>query len=351
MFLRLIIVVVFAVLAAAYMLMSGEGGSGVAKITGVSLVSPPRAVGDTAMAGVVQVNAQWVAVIPFAFSRAGEPSVTFDHERQWWGERTEGTISLIRQAQGHGLRVMLKPHIWVLGAEWVGEYTLDTEAKWQLWEQEYERYILHFAALADSLGVAMFCIGTELRHPAAQRRAFWVSLASKVRSVYSGSITYASNWDDYYQIDWWDAVDYIGIDAYFPLSQSENPAIDELEAGWQPHIDAMRDFSGRWRRQVLFTEFGFQSAQGAAGNHWEVKKEREHADEAAQSNAYQATFLRLHDEPWFAGGFLWKWYLTPMRHERLATDWSPQGKAAEAVIKEWYGMFNGENSKPKAQIE
>ncbi|MEQ9404770.1 MAG: hypothetical protein RIM99_14350 [Cyclobacteriaceae bacterium] len=307
------------------------------KINGASLVSPPREIESDRLKELMAINAGWVAVIPYGFSREGEPSVSFDHERQWWGERTEGTIELIKLAKANGLKVMLKPHVWVRGQGWTGDYTLDSEEKWLQWENDFSRYILNHATVADSLDVEMLCIGTEYRTPAAERPDFWKRLIKEVKAVYDGKITYASNWDNYENITWWDEADYIGIDSYFPLAEGDSPSIEEMKKGWMPLKENLRAFSKKWKKPILFTEYGFQSVKGGAGRHWEVDKSMENADMEVQKKAYEATFQSVWNEPWFAGGFLWKWHLTTRGAERNMTRFTPQGKPAATVIAKWYG--------------
>lgn len=307
------------------------------KINGVSLVSPPREVEADKLGEVKRVNAEWVAVIPYGFSREGQANVSFDHERQWWGERTEGTCDLIKYAKAQGLKVMLKPHVWVMGQGWCGDYNLDSEEKWKVWENEFSEYILNHARVADSLKVELFCLGTEYRFPAKNRPDFWKGLIQKIRKVYHGDITYASNWDNYMNISWWSEVDYIGIDSYFPLAEGSNPSIEEMKMGWKPLISELKSFSKKWDKKILFTEYGFQSVNGGAGKHWEVDKSIDNANMDVQKNAYEATFESIWDQDWFAGGFLWKWHLTPRGVERNTTRFTPQGKPAEEIISKWYG--------------
>ncbi|WP_424963608.1 glycoside hydrolase family 113 [Ekhidna sp.] len=308
------------------------------RINGASLVNPPREITSEKMGEVKRINADWVALIPYAFSRDNEPNVSFDHSRQWWGEHTDGNCRLIQYAKDHGFKVMVKPHVWARGAGWVGDFNLDTEDKWMIWEADYTKYILNHAIKADSMGVELFCIGTEYRIPARERPAFWRSLIKQVRGVYSGKITYASNWDNYQNITWWDQVDYIGIDAYFPLAEGIHPDLSEIRKGWDPIKQQLSLFSKKWGKPILFTEYGFQSANGAAGSHWEVDQSESSANPQLQADAYEATFEALENEQWWVGGFFWKWHFNTLPGGRWrGTEWTPQNKPAEAVIARWYG--------------
>ena len=334
---RLFFVVVILGFGAIAMVVLPSGKE--ARITGASQVNPPREITAAKMAEVKRVNAGWVALIPYAFSRDGEPQVSFDHSRQWWGEHTDGNCTLIQYAKDHGLKVMVKPHVWDRGAGWVGDFNLESEEKWKVWETDYTKYILNHAIKADSMGVELFCIGTEYRIPARERPAFWRSLIKQVREVYKGKITYASNWDNFENIIWWDDVDYIGIDAYFPLAEGSHPGLSEIMKGWDPIKQQLSLFSEKWGKPILFTEYGFQSANGAAGSHWEVDKSESSVNPQLQADAYEATFQALENEAWWAGGFFWKWHFTSRYGRWRGTEWTPQNKPAEEVIARWYAKI------------
>ena len=318
---------------------SYSGESTIGPINGVSLVSPPRKISPSRFADVEKIHANWVAIIPFGFSREGQPQVYFDHERQWWGERSDGTCELIKCSRDYNFKVLLKPHVWVRGQGWPGEYDLESEEDWQTWEKDYRQYILNYAEIADSLSIDMLCVGTEFRIAGVKREAFWRSLIQEVRTIYDGPLTYASNWDNFDKISFWDELDYIGVDAYFPLIEKEQPSIAELEEGWAPIKQELNAFSAQYQKPVIFTEYGYQSLKGTAGKHWEIDKSSESIDMQAQADAYQALFNSFWSEPWFGGGFFWKWH--------LRTDWggpengafTPQGKTAEEVITRHFEQY------------
>ena len=64
----------------------------------------------------------------------------------------------------------------------------------------------------------------------------WRQLIHDVRQVYDGPVTYAAHWDkEFSRIAFWDALDVIGINAYFPLDAPENATLQQLVAAWQPN--------------------------------------------------------------------------------------------------------------------
>ncbi len=321
----------------AWMLVPGDRAE---RIKGASLVNPPREITSDQMGEVKRTNAEWVALIPYGFSSVNEGGVSFDHSRQWWGEHTKGNCMLMQYAKENDLKVMVKPHVWVMGQGWTGDFDLETEEQWEKWEDDYSRYILNHAIKADSMKAEMLCIGTEYRIPAKERPEFWRGLIRQVRNVYSGEITYAANWDNFENITWWDEVDYIGVDAYFPLVDGDHPSISEIKEGWEPIKRKLAEFSTKWDKKILLTEYGFQSANGATGKHWEVDKSENNTNLKLQADAYEATFQALENENWWAGGFFWKWHLNSFKGRWLGTEWTPQNKPAEEVIARWYDKID-----------
>jgi len=309
------------------------------KMNGLTFVAPPRPFESDPMIDIREVGADWIAVVPYAFTRPEEAKVHFNHERQWWGERKEGCQKTIRMAHEAGLSVLLKPQVWVRRS-WVGDLDYDTENEWQQWETDYEAYILMLVELAEQEGVEMFCIGTEFKRSEQKREQFWRSLIAKIRERYSGKLVYAANWDSYQNVPFWDALDYVGVNSYFPLSPKENPSVRELKKAWRPHKEEIAAFQQNVQKPIIFTEYGYLSVDGCAYNTWELedKLSELNVNEQAQANAIEATFQTFYPESWWEGAFLWKWYpyTREGRSNHRAKDYTPQGKLGEETLKKWF---------------
>lgn len=311
------------------------------KIDGVSFVSPARKFPATHLASIkTAVGADWVAVSPFAFTYQHSPELHFNSQMQWWGERIAGVHTIINYAHQHNYKVMLKPQVWMMSG-WVGDFEPKTASDWQIWEENYENYILSFAKIADSMQVALFCIGTEYRIAAKQRPQYWRKLCKKVKAIYKGPITYAANWDNYENINFWDELDYIGVDAYFPLVDAPTPTVAALVKAWQPRVQKLKKISEQYQRPILFTEYGYMSCDYTAWQNWENENNKANlrVNSQAQSNAFEALYQSLWHKDFFAGGFIWKWY---PNYEKAGgssnKDYTPQNKACEKVIKSYYEM-------------
>jgi len=308
------------------------------KIAGITIVAPPNPFKKDPMPALKRISTKWVALVPYAFISQKTPEVRFGSNRQWWGERIDGIKESIKLAKTNNLKIMLKPQVW-MREKWVGEMDFDTEAEWQTWEQSYSEYIMSFVDLAIEMDIDMICVGTEFKIATIKREKFWRNLISQVRTKYTGLITYSSNWDSYKNIPFWDALDFIGISAYFPLSDADTPNVYYLKYKWASVKNRLKKFSLKFSKPILFTEYGYLSVDGCANKTWELEKQRRNlkANEKAQSNALEALYSALWNESWWAGGFLWKWYPNGRAQEgEREKDYTPQGKISELTIKKWY---------------
>jgi len=208
------------------------------------------------------------------------------------------------------------------------------EADWQTVEQSYEAYILKLAKVAADLEVDMFSVGTELKQFAIKRPAYWQQLIKKVRKIYKGQLTYSANWDEYQKISFWQSLDFIGVDTYFPINRMETPDYKRTLKNWRSIHKQMRKLSKKADKKILLTEFGYRNVSYAGKRPWTHDKGPATINNQAQVNLYKAFFQTFWKEKWVAGGFAWKWF-----HQAQAknnTSFSVQGKPALEVVQEWY---------------
>ncbi len=311
-----------------------------------------------------QNNVDWISITPFGWqSNYNEPGIKVKPKNEIlpciiWGETDEGIRLTTQYARKHNIRTMLKPHIWLSNknGKWRQDIAMKNESMWKQWFKNYEGFILHYAQLAENNRIPIFCIGTELRQ-AAKRTADWEQLIRCIRQVYSGELIYAANWDEEYEgIQFWDQLDYIGIQAYFPLTKKEDPAVDDLISGWQPHAQAIERIQKKYNKPVLFTEIGYKNSSDAAIEPW-VWPQDDFTPKLSletQANAFEAFFEVFWDKPWFKGAYIWKWTPTNIDdinmdeygRKRAATlKLSPQFTPAMSIIKSRYGAHveGGEN--------
>ncbi len=313
----------------------------ISKINGVSFVASREAASQEHVEAVLEVFADHAAVMPFGFVRnLNSPEIIFDTDRQWYGETTQGARQYIELLRQNRLNIMLKPQLWVWRGEFTGDLKMNSEEDWKTLENAYEAFILTYARLAQETRVELFCIGTELEEFIKARPQYWNSLIGKIRAVYKGKLTYAANWDEYKRTPFWSLLDYVGIDAYFPLSEERTPSVDVLKEGWKPWKSRIEELASETGKPVLFTEYGYRSMDFTAKKPWLVDRNEENVNLEGQVNAKKAIFEEFWGEDWFAGGFVWKWFLN---HDRAGGEqdnrFTPQNKPAEEVIRLFYKTF------------
>lgn len=309
-------------------------------INGVSFVASNEAINQKHIEPVLNINSNYASVMPFAFIRnLNSPEVIYNTKRQWFGETEEGAKQYIKMLQKNKIKIMLKPQIWVWKGEFTGDIEMKTEDDWKNFETSYSNYILDYARLAEEMQVEIVCIGTELNKFVSERPDYWVQLIKKLKSVYKGKLTYAENWDSYANVPFWNELDYIGIDAYFPLSDEKYPTKEALSNGWIAHKAKMKSVSISHRKQVVFTEYGYRSADYAAKEPWDSSRKINTVNLEAQSIALEVMFEEFWQEDWFAGGFLWKWF---HNHDKAGgtnnNRFTPQNKPAESIVQDNYSF-------------
>ena len=320
---------------------------------GVCFVAGPGRPEDAAFDRLAALNVNWISQTPFGWQQSADsPEVVLATSgRVWWGESDEGLADAARRARQRGIRTILKPHVWIRDrgdGRWRGNIDFSTPEEWDRWWASYRRFILHYAELAESTGMEALCIGTELRSAVLNRPEAWRRLIEDVRSVYAGELSYSANWyREFEEVPFWDALDYIGIQVYFPLADSAGVALtlDELRAAWAPHAELIESVQRRVGKPVLFTEVGYRSTADAAVEPW-VWRSDAPVDIELQATCYEAMFRTFWRMPWFAGVHVWKWFpegsmrFGGRRARRFARQrergFTPQGKPAEQVLARWY---------------
>jgi len=283
-------------------------------------------------------DAGWISILVTAYQ------MTIDStEIDFTGERTptdESVGALVNYARSAGLKVMLKPHVDLEAdpEHYRGQIGSNfSESGWQAWFAAYEAFIIHYAALAESLNCEVFCAGCELGGTAG-RAGEWRSIISGIREIYHGKLVYADNLAETNPdaVTWWDELDYIGQDVYPTLSQEIDPTEEELRLGWSYLVGRLSYLSERWQLPVILTEIGCRSVLGGAINPWDWQKTGP-PDMEIQKKYYQAAFQALTGRDWLQGMFWWQWLPDPDHGGLSDTGYSPHGKPAEAVLKTWYG--------------
>jgi len=255
-------------------------------------------------------------------------------------------LRVIRAARQRGLGVMVFPIVRLRvrnPGEWRGKLRpLDPAA----WFADYTRELEAIARVCAAGGAARLAIGSELvsfEHDVEG----WRRLAQRVRALYRGRLIYSANWDRFPAIRFWDAVDEIGVSAYFTLApRGQSPTVRALELAWLPIIDQLAATAAATRRPVVFTEVGYPTVEGAAFWPWNdhLGKTTCAAGEGCEGALDPETQRRLWTgfvnvfadrarTSFLSGAYAWLWAGQGGLRDR---GYTPRGKPAEGVLRLWY---------------
>ncbi len=265
-------------------------------------------------------------------------------------------ISAIQYAHSLGLKVMLKPHLGSFnGSNWRATISASDRDNWF---RNYGTMLNRLGDIGKQEGVEAICIGTELismatftSNPDNTQR--WNTMIADLRTHFSGKLTYSSNWggsdfaEEVPHIGFWPALDFIGISGYYPLAQgSGDPSMDQLVGSlsyWNEQ--KVKPISTQYGKPVIFTEIGYRSIQGAHETPWDGGIQRPY-DGEAQRELYEAMFQFWNSQPHIVGAYIWNWDSRPEYGGSGNTDYTPQHKPAEDVMRNWFGSNTNPDPDP-----
>ncbi|MEL7121227.1 MAG: hypothetical protein AAFO07_17390 [Bacteroidota bacterium] len=286
-------------------------------------------------------NVEWITMVSWAFQNDFDsPKVSHGANSEHRIQHDSNWVERIQLARNRGFKVFFKPHLWIHNpseGKWRHDVFPNNGEDWQQWQASYRSFILRYAKVAEAAQAEMYCIGVEFSRLTLEKPAFWECLIQDVRSVYSGKITYAANWfEEYEKITFWNQLDYIGVQAYFPLVKNGNPSVEEISKGWDPYLHTMESIHKKYNQKIIFTEMGYRSTTTSAIKPWEwIENDTLCAvlySAETQANCYEAFFKTVWDQDWFAGVHIWQLKSNYELNEKNKMDFMPQGKPAEAVI-------------------
>jgi hypothetical protein len=311
---------------------------------------------DQSIENLANLEANWVTFTVFWFME--HYNDTEMHRRpDLYTASDSSLVHAIQKAHDLGMEVALKPMVDVVDGTWRGQIA---PASWTLWFQNYRNFINYYADFSMVNNVELFTVGTELKSSQSYESQ-WRQVVSQVRTRFSQNITYAANWDSYStsNVKFWDALDYVGVDAYFPLTNLYSPTVQQLISAWS-HCTA----SGWWgtgrnwtnelystytqtTKKIVFTEIGYYSQDGTNTQPWTGFSPPHEIDLQEQADCYQAALENFRNRTWFMGWFWWNWETDP--NAGGPTDnWYPlQNKPAQDILNQYYSV--GLNTPPVAE--
>jgi hypothetical protein len=196
--------------------------------------------------------------------------------------------------------------------------------------------VLHWAKVAADAGADIFSIGVECKSWSGRFGGYWLDLIQSVRRVFPGQLTYSANWDEADNVLFWEQLDYVGINAFYPLANHNQASYAEYAQGAEEALDRARTLAALVGKPALFVEIGYTTRPNAAVEPWlwpDIMHDVQ-VDEWEQARALAALMGAAATKPWLAGVFVWRYYahLDDVSQE-AGWGFSPHGKLAERVLR------------------
>jgi GTA TIM-barrel-like domain/Putative phage tail protein len=229
------------------------------------------------------------------YTRSTAPVVSRDNQNnpKYGGTINDASVvRYLRELKSRKLKVMFYPMFFldVDKKPWRGHLTGTPAAVKEFFCKEwgYNNFILHYAELAKD-HIDAFVIGSELIgltkvaespgvYPAVD---LLTTLAQKVKAIVGTkvAVTYAADWSEYHHTDggWYNLdqlwaspyIDFVGIDAYFPVTRTTNSNItpEEIVAGWEKGEGWDYYFDDRRNKKPLAPEYAWKNPGYWWGNY------------------------------------------------------------------------------------
>jgi hypothetical protein len=230
--------------------------------------------------GADAVAIDWVEVL-----RPGARELAWGRaqaQRPWAGDLE--LAGSARAARELGLRVLLKPHLWISASGTFAGAALGTS------EEDLQRYFealreltLRSALLAELCEAEILCLAAEQRLTSftrdefgsagwdaehyVRKRARWSDLIAAARASFGGGLTYAAHWDgEVFGIAFWDQLDFLALDLFAPIEpRPQAPDGFDLQAVraelWN-RLHWAQGVAAHIGRPLLVTEFGYPLRAG-----------------------------------------------------------------------------------------
>jgi hypothetical protein len=279
--------------------------------------SPAAAVGMLDQLRNDGVNA--IALVPYGFCSKREPVIRFGGG---W-ESSESIEAVTALAHQRGIKVMLKPQLWAHGS-FPGDIHFDSANDRDQWFRNYRAFLEFYARLAAKSHADIFCVGVEFVQM-SRYEAEWRKLIGRARELYSGPLVYAATQGPEFEgVRFWDALDYIGLNNYYPLP-------DDLSADAVVRkVELVRQ---KFKKPVIFPEAGFPSLKDPHREPWsEAPRALSLTD---QARCYEAVLRAFYKQPWFQGVYWWKVGTNGFGGPQDGSH-TPWGKPAMEIVTRWY---------------
>jgi hypothetical protein len=299
-----------------------------------------QAISDAKRAGLVPILELQV--------RQEDPLSSGSESSQYVGEFWSDFASTQTTTLGNGKTITVGP----TEKQWFDNYTAFAVHYAQMSQQDNLPYFIIGSDLTavsydtngtnlhnDPKGIDQTVPGDTCTNPTGRRDCEWRHVIHAIKQAsyatlakhqsttgagYTGKLIYEASWSaapsaqlngasspEYQSIAWWDAVDYIGVDAEFQLTQNgDDVPPNQLVNAWNgqktPYgaggsgdiVGNLETVSSQFQKPVLFTTASYASANGA-----NTGQPGNSPDNAEQLNDMEALLGTFAGQAWWAGVF------------------------------------------------
>ena len=292
---------------------------------------------------ILPLGANWIAIQSECLLNFQQPSKMDCTAGDSSLSNGEITIA-VQIAHSLGFRVAFLPTILTVQNEpdasdtWSGDMDFGSNQKaWSDYFGAYTQNILHFSKLAEQDHVDLLMIGGEQNY-AQKQEVYWRTMISQIREIYHGPLTYEAIGNSLSSVKWWDAVDYIGWNAYFTFSNSTHPSYDEVRNNWVALFNSAKSETNKWNKPLIITEIGYQSLKGVA-EYGPTGVTPEQLDVEGQGVIYHGIIDALNEVgkgQWPQGMFWYDYNSNPLQGGMGDVNYTPHDKPAETYLRAFY---------------
>ena len=262
---------------------------------------------------------------------------------------------MAKSLNDNGIHPMLKPCLTSLDGAWMGNVIMPETCQIAgvshnytgEWFASYTDAICHYAEFAEKNNIAALMVGAE-NYGVEQWSDEWRKLIAKVRTIFSGPMTYEFTYLSLKnrRMDWINDLDFISYSYYppaqtlplgTPYDQAPVLTLEDMVSFLSPRKEKIQSIVEQFDGMpIAFTEIGVRSAHGCTSNPCDFMQET-YYDGEEQANYMEAVFQTFSNIPQWMGLYWWKWDETQIRPQyhtdpRGDKGFTIQGKPAEKVL-------------------
>ena len=236
-----------------------------------------------------------------------------------------------------GFSTILIPHLYLRDGGWRGHITMSEPQVRDRWWGSYTRFIEEAARISERSGATVLSLGVELKGMSGEldTRTRFRALRQRVQKLYRGLLTYSANWDEAESVKFWDLVDIVGVNGYYPL-------VPDVERGSEAIAQRLHELHQSTKKEVLVLEVGYRSGPMSHLKPWDWPEDvaNKDVDEAAQAKNWAAILTNWLTTDGIRGLLVW---VIPTDPDDPASEpphgFNPLNKAAEQVLKRAFSAY------------